>query len=276
MSISKALKENLFLIYACAKLIPWVSPKVAIILLHNISVVLLIYSLIKYVKLEYVLIVLLLFYVTFFLNQFRQVFSMTFVVLSLIYLNRNFGLTLLFLIIALASHISAIFVLPIILIKLQHFKSQLVSKIIVVLACIIAIIALILLVNEKNRFDFYFEKTNNFSYMFLLVALFLGLQWHYLEKSLKIYFSILFVFVLGSCFLMSFSARLGEYALFLILINSTVANKNASLRQTNQEIVLLLIVSLCFFTYRFFNWFFLDTQENLRFYFKQIILFNEF
>lgn len=276
MSLSNALKENVLLIYVCSKVLPWFTPRVSILLLHNLSVILLVHVLNKHVKLEYVLMILLLFYVTFFLNQFRQVFSMTFAVLSLAFLNKNFSYSFLFLLIALASHVASVFVLPVILIKLAQSQKQLISKGIIIFCSLIVVFLVLFLINEKNRFDYYFVATSDISYMFLLVAFFLSFQWNYLQTSLKAYFSLLLLLIVGSCFLMSFSARLGEYALFLILISSSVANKKSSISQTSREISFLLIISLSFFCYRFFNWFFLDKGENLRFFFKQLILSHEF
>lgn len=277
MSLANALKENVLLINVYSKMVPWLTPKVSIILLHNVSVILLVYALNKYIKLEYVLMILLLFYVTFFMNQFRQVFSMTFAVLCIAFLNKNISYSFLFLFIALTSHIASVFILPVIFIKLMQFKKQKILKVIIAFCSLIVVSLIFFLINEKNRFDFYFVTTSDVSYMFLLVAFFLCYQWNYLEETaLKAYFSFLLVLIIASCYFMSFSARLGEYTLFLILISSNVAVKESKNYQNNKEIWLLLIISLVFFFYRFFNWFYLDKEENLRLFFKQFLISYEF
>lgn len=258
--------DNVTLIYIVRKIFPDLSPLILVFTLHNIAVILLTFTLKKYLKPVYVCSIMLFCFFTVFCNQFRLAYSLSFGIIGFMsyFKNKRKGLILIFC--SLFFHFFvAFFILGIGLIDVFNRGKKWV-KILIVFFIFLFLIAIYYFVANNDRFALYLQTDDSgfVSNTFFLVGCAVFLIWKSIDKGKRYFVIFVFILVLISAPLPNISSRMGEL-LFIIML---FLSKDATRAQWNYlwngnnipkfYRFLYFSIGLLFFTYRFVNWVVLD------------------
>ena len=240
-------------------------------ILQSISILFLTFILLKYFKPYYVLSIVLITFFNLYLNQFRSAFAISFFLISF-YNKKNIKLNLMFLFLALIFHffISVFFIIFFYFedIKTFYYKEE---KYLLSFFLLLILVTIIGYFNSNLflRYIYYFTpKQNNgvFSLKFLILLFILIMNKRFFKKNnLIILYCVSFLlFITSIFFLDSFSTRISEWMIILILffLSSRITKNTVVLKMKNIKTFFennnVLILSTIYFLYSILNVIFAD------------------
>gem|GEM_PF-2059413 len=265
-SFWESFSDNVTFIYVARKVFPDISPFTLVFVLHNISVIILTFTLKKYLRPIYVCAIMLFCFFTVFCNQFRLSYSLSFGIAGYMsyFNNRKKGVILI--ICSLFFHFFvAFFILGISLIDMYN-KGNKIIKVLIVFFIILFLSIIFFFVTSNSRFLLYLDTDDSgfVSSTFLLVGFAVLLIWKSIDEGKRLFVMFVFFLVIISAPLPNISSRLGELLFIMMLFLSRDATKNNWSSFYNGNYLpkvnrfLYFSIGFLFFAYRFTNWVILD------------------
>lgn len=265
-TILESFNDNVFIIYLIRTIFFNVSSTTLIFIIHNISVLLLTFTLKKYLKPIYVCSIMLFCFFTVFCNQFRLALSLSIALRGFMIINKNKKKGTILLIISLLLHFFVgSFIIGILLVE-KYYKSANKVKLFIMTLLLSAIVLIYLYVISNPRFLLYLvpDDTGYISTTFILIAIAVFLLYKSIDQEKKLYVLIILFLVILSSSLSNISSRMGEM-LFLTLpfLSIDSINNKWLITKSGQAIsylnkYLYFFLGLIFFLYRFINWVIFD------------------
>lgn len=265
-TLLESFNENVFIIFFIRKIFLNISSETLIFITHNFSVLLLTFTLKKYLKPIYVCSILFFCFFTVFCNQFRLAIALSIALRGYMiypyYPRKGF----LYLTISLFLHFFVgTFVLGFFLIDLIY-KAKKKIKIFVFSIVILVITLIYLYVMTNPRFLLYLQPDDSgfVSSTYVLIILSVIVLFKSIDKGNKTFVLIILFLVILSSPLSNISSRMGEM-LYVIMpfLSIDAINKRWYLMKSGKNIhsinkYIYLSLGLMFFLYRFINWVILD------------------
>lgn len=262
----EAFSDNMTFIYLIRKCFSEVSPYTLVFILHNISVLLLTFTLKKYLKPIYVCAIMLFTFFTIFCNQFRLAYALAIGLrgFMLFYENKIKGILLLLL--SLVFHFFVAFlVFGIFLLELYNRGSKWVKRAVVFLMLATLFMGY-LFVTNNIRFSFYLisDESGYVSITFILIIIAVLILWKSIDKGKRFFVFSTLLMVIITAPLANISSRLGEllFIIMLFMSRDAVVYDKRYLRDGKQLMkplsFIYFMLGAGFFVYRFYNWVILD------------------
>ena len=261
-TILESFNENVFIIYLLRSIFYKVTSSTLIFIIHNFSIIILTFTLKRYLKPIYVCSIMLFCFFTIFCNQFRLAFSVSIALIGFMNINKNKKNGIILLGISFLLHFfAACFIIGFFLVE-TYYKSANKVKILI-LFLLIPIISLFYYYLISNpRFLLYLEPDDSgyFSTTYILIIMAVTLLFKSIDQGKKTYVILILFLVIISASLSNISSRMGEM-LFLTMpfISSDAVNNKWLINKSGQNVSFLnkylyFFLGLMFFFYRFINW----------------------
>lgn len=258
----ESFNDNITLLYVIRKCLPLLSPYTLVFILHNIAVVLLTFTLKKYLRPIYVCAIMLFSFFTIFCNQFRLAYALVLGLNGFMVYFHNKKKGVFLIILSLFFHVFvAFFILSIFLIDVYN-RGKRWMKNLILFMMLLATGGLYLFVTNNSRFALYLtsDESSYVSTTFILVIFAVLLLWKSIDKGKKIFVVFTLFLVIVSAPLSNISSRLGEL-LFLLMpfISRDAVNFRWSYLWDSKKLLplarfLYFLIGVSFFVYRFYNW----------------------
>lgn len=256
----ESVGDNSSFVYLLRVLFENKDPKELIFIAHNVSVVMLAYTLNRYLRPIYTLSILLFCFFTIFLNQFRLAFALSFGILAFFESKKNNYIEYILLTLCFFCHF---FVFGwFMLFKIWNFyrNSNNAVRVLIVTA-LISSIAYGSSAIQNLRFVKYFSGTESYvSFSFVLIGVILYFSWKTIRLNVRPLVLMFFLGAMVLSFLPAFSSRVSEMLLITIPIVSPVClDTNRDFRYENRRYrhfwhqFFILIICFVFFSYRYNN-----------------------
>lgn len=260
ISFVDSIRDNSAFVYVLKKFFENHDPTNLIFMAHNFSVVVLAYTLNRYLRPIYTLSILLFCFFTIFLNQFRLAFALSFGIMAFFASKKNKYIEYVFLAICFLSHFFVF--IWFMLFKIWDFykDSKKITKSVLIIA-LGAAIGLGSLAIKNLRFINYFSGSESYiSFSFVLIGVVLFFSWKTINTNRKPLILILFIGATVLSFLPALSSRVSEMLLITIPIVSPISLKsNKDFRYENRRYrefwyqFFILVICFVFFSYRYNN-----------------------
>lgn len=260
ISFVDSIRDNSVFVYALKKLFVNHDPRDLIFTAHNISVVVLAYTLNRYLRPIYTLSILLFCFFTIFLNQFRLAFALSFGILAFFVSSRNKYLEYTFLTICFFCHFFVFVWFMFFKIWDYYRTSNKMTKSLIILV-LFTVLGFGSLAIKNLRFINYFSGSETYvSFSFALIGVVLFFSWKTINQNIRPLILILFTGATVLSFLPALSSRVSEMLLITIPVVSPICLKsNKDLRYENRKYkqfwyqFFILIICFTFFSYRYNN-----------------------
>lgn len=261
-TLIESFNDNVFLIYFIRQIFVNISSEYLIFIIHNLSVLLLTFTLKKYLKPVYVCSIMFFCFFTVFCNQFRLAISLSIALMGFMIYPTNSKKGFLLLMISLFLHFFVgSFVIGVFL-KDIFDRSKNKVKLLIVSVIILAVILICFYVLTNPRFLLYLQPDDSgyVSATFMLIALAVILLFNSIDIGKKKYVLMVFILVFISAPQANISSRMGEL-LFVIMpfLSKDAINKKWILLKSGNNLphynkYIYFSLGLMFFLYRFINW----------------------
>jgi len=248
-TLIKSISNNTFLFYFIKKIFNTTDNYLLINVIHNISITILFFVLIRYADLKSTLTIIFIGFFSLFLGQIKGAIALAFCIVSLFESEKKIFKSFLFILLALLCHFFVTFLFVILLLFQKIF------------IFFVFISLIILYFYGEGRYQYYIliqRESNLFFIIPLLICIILRKE----LGKLNVFFLLLVLVSIFTASLYSFSNRLSEMLSMMIVVFYAYLNKNKAdegFEETKvldfhiSNINLVLILSSLIFLYKFLN-----------------------